>query len=72
MFQSRKFRVLVIDTIFSVLFLMATWYLVPDQADRVIEILGLLQVPVVMYIGGTALEDYGAKRAGKHITQTDL
>ena len=71
MMNSRKFRVLVVDTVFSVGVMLATWYLVPEQAERVIELLGLLQVPVLAYIGGVALEDSAALKAGTHPNQKD-
>ena len=70
MLQSRKWKALVVDTIFSVLVLMATWYLAPEQAGRVIELLGLLQVPVLAFILGTAWEDSAALKAGTHPGQT--
>lgn len=69
MMKSRKFKALIIDTVFSVCVLMATWYLAPDQSERVIELLGLLQVPVLAYIAGVAYEDGAALKAGTHITQ---
>jgi len=64
MMTSRKWKALVVDTIFSIAVLLATWYLDKTLAEHVIQILGLLQVPVISYILGTAWEDASEKKAG--------
>lgn len=69
MLDSRKFKVLLADTIFSILAYLVVWYLMPDMADKMLTLLGLLQGVVIAYITGVAIEDAGAKINGNHISQ---
>lgn len=69
MLYSRKFKALVIDTIFSILSYLVVWYLLPDMADKMLIILGLLQGVAIAYIAGTAAEDFASKLHGNHTSQ---
>lgn len=61
LWYSRKFRLLLLDTIIALITVFATWYLAPDAVEKVLTIIGILQAPVIMVIGGIAYEDAAEK-----------
>jgi hypothetical protein len=63
MWSSRKFRLLVYDAVLAVIGLVITWFLDPIWLDRIVQLIGILQVPVGLVIGGIAYEDGQLKRA---------
>ena len=62
MWQSRKFRIMVYDTAVATIVLLAVTFLAPERAELVIQLIGILQAPVLAVIAGIAIED----AAGKH------
>ncbi len=64
LWQSRKFRVLVLDTVVAIVVFVVTRFLAPDYQTDVLLLIGLLQPVVLAVILGTAWEDAAAKRAG--------
>ena len=64
LFKSRKFWILLVDTIVALVgFILATW--AGEDAVKIFTtIWGILQAPVVFVIGSIAYEDGQAKRAG--------
>jgi len=57
LFKSRKFLVLMWDTIVSLVALVGGWLLAPEHLDKVIAVLALLQPGVVMIIYTIPSED---------------
>ena len=64
--QSRKFWVLIIDTVVSVILYFGAKYLAPAVAEDVVFLIGSLQVVALAVVGGIAYEDGKAKSAGLH------
>ena len=64
MWSSRKFRVLIFDAVISTIVLLVTQFVAPEWADLTLTLVKILQVPVLAYITGVALEDMGAKVSG--------
>ena len=57
---------MLLDAVCSVLGLVASWYLIPDDVDKVIILIGILQTPVLAYINGVAREDAALKSNGNY------
>lgn len=64
LWKSRKFRILVFDTVIAVVTFIVTRFLAPDYQGDVLLLIGLLQPVVLALILGIAWEDSAAKRAG--------
>lgn len=62
--RSRKFWLLILDTIVSALVFFVTKYATPAAAEDAIYMIGLIQPVFVAVIAGIAWEDSAAKRAG--------
>ena len=60
--KSRKVRYVLADAFISILILVLSWVLVPDDLDKALLLIGILQPVVLMLIGGTAWEDAAMKR----------
>jgi len=69
LFNSRKFYVLLMDTIVSLIIYFVGKYAVPSVADDVLFFIGALQPVFLALIGGIAYEDGKAKAAGVHPSQ---
>ena len=65
MIQSRKFKIMLFDTLISLIVTLATWYLSPADLHKVLTLIGILQAPVLAVIGGIAVEDAALKHSGK-------
>jgi len=65
LWKSRKFRILIYDTIVSVVATLAAWFLAPEYVEKVMTLIGILQPAVLFLIAGIAYEDGQSKRAGK-------
>lgn len=70
LFKSRKFLLLLLDTLCSAIALVGGWYLVPTQLDKVTAIVALVQPVFVAVIVGITIEDAAAYKAGVHPNQT--
>jgi len=57
LFKSRKFLVLLMDTVVSMVILVGGWYLAPEQLDKIAGVIAILQAPVTMIIYAIASED---------------
>lgn len=66
---SRKFNLLVLDTVVSAVILIGGWYLAPDDLEKVIAVMGLLQPVFYAVINGITREDVAKLEAGVHVTQ---
>lgn len=64
MWKSRKFRILVFDTVLSTLTLSLTLFLAPEYAEKVLQFIGILQPLAFAVVVGIAVEDAAAKKAG--------
>ena len=64
MWKSRKFRILVFDTVISTVVFGVTSFLAPEHADKVLELIAILQPLAFAVVVGIAAEDSAAKRAG--------
>ena len=62
--KSRKFLLLLLDTIVSIVVFVATHYLAPAAQEPVLFILGALQPVFVAIIVAISIEDAALKRAG--------
>lgn len=63
--KSRKFWLMVVDVVVSLTSVLLGWYLAPEQAERIMTVIAILQPVVVSLIIGIAVEDAAEKRAGK-------
>lgn len=61
LFNSRKFLLLLLDTILSGVVLFAGWYVAPEMLDRIIAVIALVQPLFVAVIVGIAVEDAAQK-----------
>ena len=68
--QSRKFWLVVIDSIGGLLALFAAEFW-PENAKFIIGVWGGVQPVFIVAIGGIAAEDAAAKKAGVHPTQIE-
>jgi peptidoglycan/LPS O-acetylase OafA/YrhL len=67
LWSSRKVRIAVIDAVLAAAILIVTTFVAPEQQQFWLALIGILQVPVVVLIGGIAYEDGQAKRSGHHL-----
>jgi hypothetical protein len=73
LWKSRKFRVVAIDAVVTILIAAVGTFLsepYPQVADFAKVVIFALQGVFVVDIGGIALEDAAQKRAGNHHIQT--
>lgn len=66
LFHSRKFWLLVLDAVVSAVTAFVGWYVAPDDAEKVIFLIGAMQPVFVALIAGIAIEDAAQKRADGH------
>ena len=64
MWRSRKFRILVFDTAISSIVFAVTLFLAPEYADKVLQMIGIIQPLAFAVVVGIAVEDAAAKKAG--------
>ena len=64
LWQSRKFRIMIYDTVIALIVFVTARFFGPEIQEAVSELIIILQAPVLAVIGGIALEDAAAKRAG--------
>ena len=62
LFQSRRFKVLLGTVVADLLVMLGAHRGLPK--DLCVNFAGLITLAAIVYMGGTALEDYGEKRAG--------
>jgi len=62
--RSRKFWLLILDTVVSLLTLAITQFAAPDAIEFVLVVIGTVQPVFVAVIVGIFVEDAAAKRAG--------
>lgn len=62
--RSRKFWLLILDTVVSASIFFITKYATPLVAEDAIYMIGLMQPVFIALIGGIAWEDAAEKRAG--------
>ena len=64
--RSRKFRAMTLDAIFAVVTLALSWWMSPEDLDRALLLIGILQPVVISYINGVAKEDAALKSNGNY------
>jgi hypothetical protein len=64
LWESRKFRIMVYDTAVALVMFVLSHFFGPEVKEAVIELIAILQAPILVVIGGIAVEDAAAKRAG--------
>ena len=69
--RSRKFLVLVLDVVISLLLYFGSKYAAPAVLDDMTFVIAVLQPVALFLIGAIAYEDGQAKRFGTHYTQVD-
>jgi hypothetical protein len=62
--KSRKFWIMVWDTIVSLVLSIVVPYFVPSAKDMIVLLIGILQAPVLFVIGAIAYEDGVAMNNG--------
>jgi hypothetical protein len=62
--KSRKFWIMVWDTIVSLVLSIVVPYFVPSAKDMIVLLIGILQAPVLFVIGAIAYEDAAAMNNG--------
>ena len=62
--HSSKFQAVLVDVAISLITYFVTKYLAPGIAEDVLFVIGAFNAVFAAFIGGTALEDFAAKRAG--------
>lgn len=67
--NSRKFRILAVDTAAALLVLLVPRFAAADVAELTLAVWGIMQPVVVALVVGIAIEDNGALRAGTHPSQ---
>lgn len=63
-FKSRKFWLAMLDVVISCTLFFAGKYAAPSVAENINFIIGAIQAPFIMVIGGIAYEDGQLKRSG--------
>ena len=66
LWESRKFRIMVYDTVIALITFTLSRFFGPEVQDAVLELIAILQAPILVLIGGIALEDAAQKRAGNN------
>ena len=69
MWQSRKFRALVLDFVFSASAYAVTNFAAPELRVHALWFITAVQPIVVAYVLGVAMEDSAALNAGVHVRQ---
>ena len=67
--NSRKFQVMLVDIMVSILFLLIHRFMAPDDADFAWKLVLVIQPIFLMLAGGIAYEDGKSIAAGTHISQ---
>lgn len=67
--RSRKFWLLVIDTIGSGVALVGGWYFAPQELGKVVAFIGLLQPLFIFVVNAITQEDVAKLNAGVHPNQ---
>ena len=62
--RSRKFLLLVLDVVISLITYFVTKYAVPTMADDVLLVIGTIQPIFVAIVVAISVEDAAAKRSG--------
>ena len=65
LFRSRKFLLLILDVVISLVSYFVTKYAAPGFADDALLVIGSMQPVFVALIAAIAYEDGQAKRSGK-------
>ena len=66
LWQSRKFRILLFDTVISTAVFAVALFLAPEHAEKVLQFIGIMQPVLFAVVVGIAVEDAGAKIGGNH------
>ena len=64
--HSRKFLLWASDALFSTVVLVCGWYFAPQELDKVVAVIAIIQPGVVMVIHGITAEDVAKLEAGVH------
>lgn len=64
LWDSRKFRIMVYDTVIALVTFVISRFFGPEVQQAVMELIAILQAPILVLIGGIAIEDAAQKRAG--------
>jgi hypothetical protein len=66
MWQSRKFRILVFDTVISAVTFAVTLFLAPEYADKVLQFIAIMQPLLFAVVVGIAAEDAALKGSANY------
>jgi hypothetical protein len=64
LWDSRKFRILIYDTVIALIMFIVSRFFGPEVQEAVTELIAILQLPILTVIGGIAVEDAAQKRSG--------
>ena len=62
--RSRKFLLLMLDTVVSLTAVVGGWFLAPQELDKILTVVGILQPVFIALIASIAAEDAAAMKAG--------
>jgi len=62
LWQSRKFRITIVDIVFSTAAYFITKYVAPEIGNDIFYVIGLWQPVIISLITGIAIEDAAMKR----------
>ena len=65
-FKSRKFWLAMLDVVISSALFFGAKYMDPSAAENINFIIGVIQAPFIMVIGGIAYEDAALKSSGSY------
>lgn len=69
--KSKKFQVLLFDTVISLIVFLGGYYLAPEMMEVIVGVIGIIQVPVVAVITGHVVEESKKLETGTHASQQD-
>jgi len=69
LFKSRKFQLLILDTVISLVTFVGGYYLAPEHMEFVAGLIAIIQPVFVIVIKGITDEDVAKLAAGTHISQ---
>ena len=72
LFHSRKFWLLILDTFVSILSLVLTRFLAPDELDFVLKIIAILQPVFITVILGITAEDNAKVKAQASVEESKV
>lgn len=71
LWESRKFRIMLVDVVISTAVYTVTKFTAPDVSETVLWLIGLWQPVIVSVVLGIAIEDHGEKSAWLYVEDVE-